>query len=100
MVGNKLIELTLHGFRDNFLFFLLCPADVCSPERKTIGDEHVEQADVHGEPIIKKESLGATSITSKEYHLSPDHGASHQEVVSNHTASDSSNQTTTVDVVQ
>ena len=90
----------LKGGLLKLLFLLLSPAEVGTPEGKAVGDEHVEEANIEGEPPVVNHCGTHAPFALEKNVLHPCHQAGEDEVEDAHPAANFSQQATAVDIVQ
>ena len=99
-LGLHLLVLVLQGGLRELFLFLLGPAEVGAPQGEAVSDEHVEHADVEGEPPVVGHCDAHAAFALEEYVLHPGHHARGRKVENAEPAANLSQQTPAVDVVE
>ena len=95
-----LVELVLHCLLCDCFFFLLGPAEVCSPQGKTVRNEYIENSNVKSQPPVVDYCNPHASFSSEEDQLCPHHQSDNSEVRNANGHSTLPQQASAVDVVQ
>ena len=97
--GLHLLKLMLEGILCKFFLLLLGPAQVCSPEGQTIGDQNIEHANIQSKPPVKYDGLPGASFAFEKDELAPCHQACQDEVEDSHKTTDLSQEASKVDIM-